>query len=168
MAVRLGDLLIESGVLTTPQVDMILREQRDTGEPFGALAERLYAVDPAVVEAAWARQYATLTRTVNPELEEMDPNALALVTRRQAWQFRVLPIRFDPHELMMATVPQYLPRALRFAANIIGYPVFYVMCDPEALGRALCTHYPLPGFTAESIHDCGLDGMLRRARSNAA
>jgi len=157
---RLGDLLIESGVLSDEQVGRILDRQHDTGEPFGVLAERLYGVDPVAVESAWARQYASLTRTVDPELEVYEKGALALITRRQAWQFRVLPIRFEPHELMVATTQMHLPRALRFASNVIGYPVFFVMADPEALGRALCEHYPLPGLSPRSVVDDGLDRVL--------
>jgi hypothetical protein len=167
MELRLGDLLIESGALNREQVQHILETQEREGSPFGVLAERLYGVDPAVTEAAWARQYAQLARTIDPDTESFDPRALSLVTRRQSWQFRVLPVRFEPHELMMATTQVHLPRALRFAANVIGYPVFYVMAEPEALGRALCRHYPLPGLTPRSVVDDGLDRLLDLARSAA-
>ena len=54
MELRLGDLLIESGALNREQVQHILETQEREGSPFGVLAERLYGVDPAVTEAAWA------------------------------------------------------------------------------------------------------------------
>lgn len=151
--VRLGQLLVESKVLTGRQVDDIVTEQTRTGEPFGLLAERLFGVDPQKIEDAWACQYAGLTRTVNPEVEVFDEQAVELVTRRQAWQFRILPLRFEGRELLIATTQVHLRRALRFATNIIGIPVFFVMADPMDLGRALCTHYPLPGMTPESVSD---------------
>ena len=157
MELRLVDLLVEAGVLSEDQVGQLLEEQKEGGVPLGVLAERRFGVEPAAVERAWARQYAGLTRAVDPELEVFHDSALALVTRRQAWQFRVLPIRFEPHELMIATTVEHLPRALRFAANVIGYPVFFVMADSESLGRALCRHYPLPGMTSRSVVDDGLD-----------
>ena len=151
--VRLGQLLVESGGLTSRQVDAIVAEQERAGEPFGLLAERLYGVDPQRIEEAWAQQYAGLTRTVNPEVEVFDEKAVALVTRRQAWQFRVLPLRFEGRELIIATTERHLRRALRFATNVIGIPVFFVMADSLALGRALCQRYPLPGMTPESVDD---------------
>ena len=151
--VRLGQLLVESEVLSNRQVDDIVAEQERTGEPFGLLAERLFGVDPQKIEDAWACQYAGLTRTVNPEVEVFDEHAVELVTRRQAWQFRILPLRFEGRELLIATTQVHLRRALRFATNIIGIPVFFVMADPMALGHALCTHYPLPGMTPESVSD---------------
>ncbi len=151
--VRLGQLLIEGDVLTSRQVDAIVAEQERTGEPFGLLAERLFGVDPRKIEDAWALQYAGLTRTVKPEVEVFDDQAVALVTRRQAWQFRVLPLRFEGRELLIATTQQHLRRALRVATNVIGIPVFFVMADPLELGRGLCSRYPLPGMTPESVMD---------------
>lgn len=150
---RLGQLLVQADVLTPRQVDDIVTEQERTGEPFGLLAERLFGVDPRKIEDAWARQYAGLTRTVNPVIEVFDDQATELVTRRQAWQFRILPLRFEGRELLIATTQQHLRRALRFATNVIGIPVFFVMADPMDLGRALCQRCPLPGMTPESVMD---------------
>lgn len=151
MTVRLGEVLIASGVLTEEQVQMILHEQQEQRKPFGLLCEELCGVSPDSIEDAWANQYAKLTRTIDPTVEVFDKQALALVTRRQAWQFRILPIRFDDSELMIATSQHHLRRALRFANNVLGVPLYFVMTSPEALGDALCRHYPLPGMTAQSI-----------------
>ena len=60
-------------------------------------------------------------------------------------------MRFEGRELLIATTQQHLRRALRFATNVIGIPVFFVMADPLELGRALCSRYPLPGMTPESV-----------------
>ncbi len=151
--VRLGQILIEAGVLAPDQVARILLVQEQTGEPLGLLAERLFSVDPTAIEEAWARQYAGLTRTVDPEIEVFEERALAVVTRRQAWQFRILPLRIEGRELLMVTTQRHLRRALRFATNVIGVPVFFVLADPVALGRALCRHYALPGMTPESVDE---------------
>ncbi len=163
MELRLGALLVENGVLTQDQVDSILDVQGETAEPFGVLAERLHGVDPAEVEMAWSRQYARLTRLIDPSREVIDPRALDLVTRRQAWQFRVLPVRFDQVELMLATTPIHLRRALRFATNVLGVPIYMVMATPEDLGIALCEHYTLPGMTPRSVVDDGMDRLLNMA-----
>ncbi len=149
--IRLGQILVEGGVLTTRQVRDVLAVQESTGEPFGVLAERMFGVHPERIEEAWACQYAQMTRTVDPQIESFDARATELVTRRQAWQFRILPMRFEGRELLVATTQRHLRRALRFATNVIGIPVFFVMSDPLALGRALCARYPLPGMTPESV-----------------
>lgn len=151
MELRLGTLLIERGALTSADVDVILAEQQQTGEPFGALCERLFGIDPAVIESAWAEQYTALTRTVQLDSEPVEDKALELVTRRQAWQFGVFPIRFDGDELMMATTTEHLARALRFATNVIGVPVYLVIASAEDLGSALQRHYHLPGLDTNDL-----------------
>ena len=167
MELRLGQLLVKGGVLNEQQVQQILEVQSETAEPFGQLAERLFGVDPTAVENAWADQYASMARHVDPEKEWFDPRARELVTRRQAWQFRVLPVRFDPNELMLATTRVHLRRALRFAVNVLGVPVFLVMAEPDALGRGLCQHYPMPGMSPRSVLDDGMDRLLNVIREVA-
>jgi type IV pilus assembly protein PilB len=161
MEVRLGQLLIEAGVLTTQQVQRIVAEQHRTGTPFGLLSEQMFGIDPDAIEQAWALQYASMSREVDPQRERIEPQALSLVTRRQAWQFRILPMRFDDGELMMATTQQHLRRALRFATAVMGVPVFLVLTSPQALGEALCRHYPLPGMTPHSVNDDAMDRLLK-------
>ena len=164
MELRVGEFLVEQGVLNLAQVKMVLDEQQVTGEPFGLICERHLGIDPKMVESAWATQYARLTRKIDPVLEAYDPGAQQLVTRRQAWQFRILPVRFDGHELMVATTQSHLPRALRFATNVVGVPVYLVMADALRLGEALCRHYPLPGMNAASVDDDALDRILEPVR----
>jgi hypothetical protein len=162
MECRLGQVLVEQGVLTGEQVESILARQKETGEPFGLLCEQIFSIAPETIENAWALQYARLTRTIDPAAETFDVQALSMVTRRQAWQFRVLPVRFDGQELMIATTQRHLRRALRFAVNVIGVPVFFVMADSGRLGSALCRHYALPGFTPDCVDGDGLDHLFRR------
>jgi hypothetical protein len=130
------------------QVDRVLREQNRTGEPFGVLCERLYEVDPRAVEAAWGEQYARLTMRVDPRNEHCDPMALGLLDRRQAWQFGCLPMRWDGHEVVIATTESQLVRAHKFCCHTIDHPVFMVLCEPEDLQYALDRWYPLPGAAA--------------------
>ncbi|MCZ6834805.1 MAG: hypothetical protein O7G85_03430 [Planctomycetota bacterium] len=157
MKFRLGQVLIEEGVLTSEQVTQILENQKQTGEPFGLLCERVFGISPETIEDAWALQYARLTRSIDPLSESFDDKARALITRRQAWQFCILPIRFDGQELMIATSQKHLRRALRFATNVIGMPVYFVMAEPVSLGEALCRHYELPGMNPASVHQSALD-----------
>jgi hypothetical protein len=90
-----------------------------------------------------------------------------LITRRQAWQFRVLPVRFDGRELMLATTRSQLRRALRFANNVLGLPVFLVLSESRPLGEALCRHYPMPGMSATAIDDDAMDHLLAQRRLSA-
>jgi hypothetical protein len=92
--------------------------------------------------------------------EAIEPAALDLVTRRQAWQLRVLPMRFEDQELLIATTQRQLPRALRFVTGVLEFPAALVLASPLNLGEALCRHYPLPGMTPQWVNDEQLDRLL--------
>lgn len=150
-AMRLGDLLVKMSVLTKAQRDSVLEAQRQDHKPFGVLAEEMFGVSPSAVERAWAKQYAQLACIVDPRQLPVGEEAIAAVNRRQAWQFRVLPIEFSGDELVVATTEECLPRAMRFMAWRAEMPVSFVLSEPEALGEALCKHHPMAGMRAEDV-----------------
>ena len=151
MKLRMGDLLVRHGVLNEDQVQQALDVQQQSGRPFGLVCERLFGISPQAVESAWSQQYAQIAPRFDPALEPVDPDCLDMVTRRQAWQFRVLPVRFDDVELVLATAPDHLPRALRFAHNVLATPSCFVCCDVEMLGAALTRYYPMAGMNAAML-----------------
>lgn len=150
---RLGEILVQSGCLNRQQVEQILAEQRSSARPFGAICEQRYGIDASRIEQAWATQYAYLTRSVPVNLDDHDPAVESMVSRRQAWQFRILPIRMDDGALQLATTEEDLPRALRFACRIIGVPVFFVLVSRGELAGALMKRYPMVGMD-DSFLEC--------------
>ncbi len=145
--VRLGELLVQRGLLTEAQVESILVEQERGGRPFGDLAERLYGVSACDIERAWVEQFAQITEHIDPRAEEVDPAVLDRVTRRQAWQFGMLPLRKDGCELVVATTRDGLLRAVRFAGWSMSEPVYFVLAEDHELEEALSEHYAFPGMT---------------------
>lgn len=156
MAMRLGDLLVRQGVLTETQRDEIVNFQRTHKRPFGELAETLFGVAPEAVEQAWALQYAMLAESVDPRRAEVGAEALDLVSRRQAWQFKVLPLGVSAGEVRVCTTQEHLARALRFVGWRVCAPCHFVLAQAEHLGEALMRHYPITGFSADLVHARGL------------
>ncbi len=158
MSVRLGEILVARGLLSESQRGRILEAQKSSGRPFGVLAEQMFGLSPRDVEQAWAEQFAHEAERIDPTAVVPEPQALACIERRQAWQFRVLPMRFEHGELVMATDAVSLPRAMRFAGWRVGAPCWFVIADPEPLSTALRTFYPMPGFQPGQ-----LQALLRQA-----
>lgn len=156
MAMRLGDLLVRRGVLTEQQRDEVLKFQKTHNRPFGELAETLFGISPAAVEQAWAAQYAMLAESVDPRASDVAHDALELVSRRQAWQFKVLPLGLAKGEVRVCTTQEHLARALRFVGWRVCAPCHFVLAQAEHLGEALMKHYPITGFTADLVHARGL------------
>ncbi len=159
---KIGELLVQNRVLSQEQVDRAVAEQVASGEPFGSVCERLFGVHPKVVEGAWAQQYASLVADVAARLDEIDLDAEQTITRRQAWQFRCAPLRYEDDQLIVATCVPSLPRALRFATTHIAAPVFFVLVSPEELANHLSKRFPMIGMDEEIIRR-GFDSSIEAA-----
>lgn len=148
---KLGDLLVQQGVMTAEQRDEVLKAQQLRRRPFGVLAEDMFGVSPAAVERAWAEQFSSLAESIDPRTFETDASALAAIDRRQAWQFKVLPLRLDTHSMLLCTTQEHLVRAMRFAGWKLGHSCQFVLAEARALGEAMTRHYPMAGMTPEMI-----------------
>lgn len=151
MNLPIGHILVEQGVLSEQQVASVLEEQQRTGRPFGALAEEMFGVSARSVEKAWAEQYAQLAEWVDPSIAHVDPAVIALITRRQAWQFSILPIGMQADTIRVCTTAEHLCRALNFATKHFPTACYFLMASPEDLARALQRHYPMDGMSQDTM-----------------
>ena len=93
---RLGDLLVQQGLLSADQLTILLAEQRNSGVPLGRLVVRLgFATESAVRDA--------MARTVGQESIDLtnvvaDPDALQMVPQDFARRNQVLPLAYSPTE----------------------------------------------------------------------
>jgi len=146
MSLRLGELMVRRGLLSQRQVEKVLEAQGRSARPFGELAEEMFDLHPGDVERVWAEQYALQTPRIDPRTERISKEAVDLLSRRQAWQFRVLPLRVESGELCLCTTAENLPRALRFVYRRLETPAYFVTADDDALQEALQKHYPMTGM----------------------
>lgn len=148
---RLGELLVAQGLLRQSEVDAILVRQAHSSRPFGVLCEEMFGLDPDIVEGAWVDQYRALSASFDADFAQVHPAALALVSARQAWQFRFFPLRLENGTLVAATTPGHLARAARFASGVLGIPALFVVVDTHELASALETHYPIDGMGIDIV-----------------
>ena len=100
---RLGDLLVQQGLITTDQLAIALAEQRRSNVPIGRLLVRLGFVSETAIRDIMARtigqESIDLTQVV------ADSEALRMVPQEFARRNRVLPIAYEPaeHVLTIAT-----------------------------------------------------------------
>lgn len=147
-AFRIGEILIEQKVLSEQQVFEIVAAQKKLHLPFGVLAERMFEVSLESIEEAWVEQYHRVTGTLNLAEQRVDEAALATITRRQAWQFEILPLHFeDTGELVVAASRKRLARAVTFAANRIDHVVYFRVAESHELQHWLEQYYAMPMIT---------------------
>lgn len=158
-SIRIGQLLVERGVMSQQQVLEVLEKQKQFQLPFGVLAERMFEVTVESIEQAWIEQYCRITRPLDLNKEDVDVTVLKLINRRQAWQFEILPLRLEPTgELLMAASRTRLARAVTFVANRLRPVVYFRVARSDQLRQFLHQHYPMSEVTQE---------IIRRARELA-
>src|SRR5690242_14662968 len=96
---RLGELLVQQGLITTDQLAIALAEQRHNNMPIGRLLVRLGFVTESAIRDIMARTIGQ--ESIDLAQVVADPEALRLVTQDFARRNRVLPIAFDPAEQVL-------------------------------------------------------------------
>ena len=146
---KIGEILVEQNVLSAEQVEHLLKIQKSVGRPFGDLAERLYGIDPQIVQDAWVEQYSAMVGNVDANILPVEDVCLRTVNRRQAWQFHLVPLNRSDDHLNVVTTHDSLVRAVNFATRRFNEPAYFMLVDPEQMNDLLMRHYPVPRFIAQ-------------------
>lgn len=142
---RIGELLVQQGRLAPDQANRVHEAQMHRAEPFGVLAEEMFGVSVGSIEEAWVEQYHRATGTLMLSGIEPTEEALQQLHRRQAHQFRMVPIGFeDTGELLIAACRSRLARAVTFAVNRIPGPTHFRVAAAGPLDELLDRCYAAP------------------------
>jgi len=139
---RIGDILKQHGELTAPQVAAVLDTQKETGRPFGDIAGQMFGVNREAVERAWVQQYLGYNTRIDLSTQSIDPEVLPLISRREARQFQMIPLKQEDGLLYLATSKGRLPRAAAFAWGRFKGPVYFLVAPQSQIEACLETHYP--------------------------
>lgn len=164
VGLRLGDVLVEQGLISEFDVKLILKRQCRSGKPFGEIAEAMCDISSEAIEEAWACQYAHNAPTIDPIQVIPRADARALISARQAWQFRCLPMNLEGNTLVIATTQMHLHRALQFATRVLDRPAYFVMTTEGRLAAALSIYYPLCGMSASLISGETINRLVSKMR----
>jgi type II secretory ATPase GspE/PulE/Tfp pilus assembly ATPase PilB-like protein len=91
---RLGDILIEEGVITKDQLNIALTEQRKVQEPLGKLLVNLGFATEAIMRSALGE--ALEQDSVDLSRVVPDPDAIKMINSDTARKHKVIPLNFDP------------------------------------------------------------------------
>jgi type II secretory ATPase GspE/PulE/Tfp pilus assembly ATPase PilB-like protein len=151
---RLGELLIQQGLITPDQLRIALTEQKNHQLPIGRLLVRLGFVTEAVIRDIMARtigqESIDLTQVV------VDSDSLKLIPQDFARRHRVLPIAFDANEptLTVAITEVFNVVALDQLRATLGQTVKIrtVLASEAQLEDSIDQFYG---------HELSVDGILR-------
>jgi type IV pilus assembly protein PilB len=97
---RLGDLLVESGMITAEQLEKALNEQRRTGERLGKILTRLgFVREKDILEVL---EFQLGIPKVVLEDYQLDSNVVHIVPEALARRYMAIPIKKDGNRLLVA------------------------------------------------------------------
>jgi type II secretory ATPase GspE/PulE/Tfp pilus assembly ATPase PilB-like protein len=151
---RLGELLVQQGLITTDQLSIALAEQRHNNIPIGRLLVRLGFVTESAIRDIMAR-------TIGQEAIDLghvvaDPEALKLVAQEFARRNRILPIAFDPAD-------QVLTIATTEIFNVVAMDQLRAMLGPRIeIKTQLASEAQLGDYIDQFYgYELSVDGILK-------
>ncbi|MGH8618424.1 MAG: GspE/PulE family protein [Burkholderiales bacterium] len=151
---RLGELLVQQGLITTDQLGIALAEQKHNNIPIGRLLVRLGFVTEAAIRD-------NMARTVGQESIDLsqvvaDGDALALVPQDFARRHRLLPIAWDAalNQLTIATTQMF---------NIVAIDQLRALLGPRVeLKTLVASEAQLEEFSDQFYgYELSVDGILK-------
>jgi type IV pilus assembly protein PilB len=138
---RLGEQLVETGILTQDQLSVALREKQKTGLMLGEQLVQLGFVSSAFLQSFLSESSGV--EQFDPAKTMVDPEAVSMLPKDVATRLQVLPVTFDDKVVVIATVDphdvvvqdkvrQYFPR---------GAIIKPLLCAPKVLAEAIDSAY---------------------------
>jgi type II secretory ATPase GspE/PulE/Tfp pilus assembly ATPase PilB-like protein len=151
---RLGELLVQQGLISTDQLSIALAEQRHNNIPIGRLLVRLGFVTEGAIRDIMAR-------TIGQEAIDLaqvvaDAEALKLVPQEFARRNRLLPIAFD-------TAEQVLTVATTEIFNVVAMDQLRAMLGPQVdIKTQLASEAQLGDYIDHFYgYELSVDGILK-------
>lgn len=139
MNIKLGQLLLSSGIITSKQLDKALEKQSQEGNKLGFHLVNMQAISEEDLNKFLARQQSV--ESVSIDDAKMDESIVHLISAEIARRYEVVPIRREGRKLIVAmTDPNNLFAIddLRFS---LGMDIEPRVCASSMLKRALSKYY---------------------------
>ncbi|MFO8061855.1 MAG: type IV-A pilus assembly ATPase PilB [bacterium] len=152
---RLGDLLIDEGLLTNDQLMEALDYQKKEGGRLGSiLVQQGYVTDDQISHAL-GKQYGV--PVVDFSREEIDEMTLGLIKPQMAQKFQIIPVKRHGKDLYVAManpVDVYTIEDVKFAT---GYNVIPMVASENIINSAVEEYYGVSGALSDVISEMNID-----------
>ncbi len=148
---RLGELLVEQGLVTLEELERALTEQRRTGELLGSVLTRSGVISSEQLLQTLSEQvgmpYVHLTEA------QVTPEALAQVPPKFASHYHLMPIGFVNGALQVAIADPFDIQTLDELRLLLECDVKPVLASPQDIHEAIQRHYGVGASAVEQLLD---------------
>ncbi|WP_297466387.1 GspE/PulE family protein [Acidithiobacillus sp.] len=145
--IRLGDLLVQNGIITSAQLDMALTQQRESGRKLGQELIAQHLVTEEDLLNFLARQLHL--ERIDLSRQALDPQLVSQLPESLARRYRAIPLRDQGERYVVGMAdPTDLP-ALDAISRAMGKPVKLALISETELLRVLPQLYGAVSKSAE-------------------
>lgn len=139
MAIKLGELLVNEGLITTEQLEEALAHQKQHGGKLGSVLDELGIIKESEITGLLSRQYGI--PSIDLEQVEIDPKAVLKVPAETAQKYQVFPIAVKGSNLTIAMVDPTNITALDDIKFLTDCNVEAVLASETAVRQAIAKHF---------------------------
>jgi type IV pilus assembly protein PilB len=150
--VPLGEQLVAAGVISRPQLEIALQQQKRTGELLGEILRKLGFLSAESLSLALANQFGT--EHIDLDRTEVTPECLATVPEVFARDKKVVPISLSNGTLTLAMANIYDVVTISEIENRNKLMVHAVSSSMDTIMRAIVRLYEHASSVEESIDQC--------------
>ncbi len=152
-AKKLGEILLEEGMITEDQLDKAIGEQAKTSESLGSILVRLGFITEDVMYHFLAMQFGTKFIDVN--MLHIEEDVIKVITRDIALKYRIMPIEKKPGKIIFATSNPLDPALqMNLKYDIVlkeDYEYSFVVTSESSLMAAVEKYYATSSALDETI-----------------
>lgn len=139
MKKRLGDILVESGLLTPDQLKEVLAAQKESGKKLGEVViEKGYITRKSMIEVL---EFQLGIPYVNLAVSPVEPAIVRMIPENMARKHEVIPIRFENNTVTVAASDPLNATAFDDVRIYTGHEVQPVMADAEQIQNLISRHF---------------------------
>ena len=146
---RIGQILIDLGLIDEPQLETMLEEQSSRGELLGRVGVALGFYSEEQLGEALAEQWGTTFVSLYDR--EIAPEALAAISEPMAQLYRVVPIKLEGNQLTIASAE---PQKIQIAdelRTLLGYDILVCVATEPEITKAIEKSFSSESDSVESL-----------------
>jgi type IV pilus assembly protein PilB len=164
--VFLGEQLVAAGVISPPQLEIALQQQKRTGDLLGEILRKLGFLSAETLSLALANQFGT--EHIDLDRHEVTPECLAMVPEDLARVRKVIPVTLANGVLTLAMANIYDVVTISEIENRNKIMVHAVSSSMDSIMRAIVRLYEHASSIEESIDECIRLATIENVEDDAA
>ncbi len=149
---KLGEILLEEGLLSMDQLESALRRQSRSGGRLGTNLVEMMLMDDISLGQVLARQMGV--PAVHPQvLEKIGNEVLGTIPANLVEHYKALPFKVEGRRLHVAMLDPSNIDLVDELSHRSGYIIKAYLCSESVLYRALSIHYQIPPPIRRTVDD---------------